>query len=59
MAYIRLYADEFPYHVWNEYCEICKESPMAISLTIKFDALKDVEAEYEDDEDETDDYDEE
>ena len=52
MAYITLYADEFPSYVWEEYCAICKEGHDAISLTIKFDVFKDVKAEYEDEENE-------
>lgn len=49
MAYIILYADDFTTDVWEEYCEICKEEPSAISLTITFDEFENVKAEYEED----------
>ena len=57
MAYIVLYADEFPIDVWKDYCDICKEEHNATSLTIKFDPYKDVEAEYDDKDDDCDDED--
>ena len=48
MAYIVLYKDEYDDNIWRDYCNACMEDPDAISLTIKFDAYRDVEAEYED-----------
>ena len=44
--YIVLYAEDFNSDIWEEYCEICGESPSAISLRIPFNPQK-VEAEYE------------
>ena len=52
MAHIILYADDFSYDVWEEYCEICGEDASAISLTISFDIYKNVKAVYEEDEEE-------
>ena len=61
MSHIILYADDFNYDVWKEYCEICGVHPSAISITIIFDD-NDVKAYYDeedyDDEDEEEDEDE-
>ena len=50
MRHIILYADDFNCDVWTEYCEICGEDADACSLTISFDEINGVRAEYENDE---------
>ena len=43
MNYIVLYADEYEYDVWEQYCNICKVSCDSTYIKIKFND-KDVEA---------------
>ena len=40
MAYIKLYADEYPQYVWEEMCDIAGKSPGCHMLTIPFDKNK-------------------
>lgn len=42
MNYIVLYADDYDYDVWKEYCDICHVPYDVISITIRFN-LGDVE----------------
>ena len=55
MAHIVLYADDFSYDIWEQYCQICGESSNAISLTITFDMIDGVKAEYDYNEEEWED----
>lgn len=52
-SHIILYADEFDYDVWEDYCEICGVHHSARKITIVFND-EDVKAEYDEDEDEDD-----
>lgn len=45
MNYIVLYADDYDYDVWVEYCDICHVPHSATSIEIKFN-LNDVECNY-------------
>jgi len=56
VSHIILYADEFVYSIWEEYCEICGVSPSASQIKIVFNT-DDVTATYDDDDE--DEYDEE
>ena len=37
MNYIVLYADDFAYDVWEEYCRVCKVSTYSTCIKIKFE----------------------
>ena len=57
MNYIALYAEDFDWDVWQEYCDICGAGYDATCIRIKFD-LDDVEYDCDDDDEEDDeDYD--
>lgn len=47
MSEIVLYADEFDWDVWEQYCDICGVDYHATCITIKFNR-EDVEADYDD-----------
>ena len=47
MSHIIIYADDFSYDIWEEYCEICGVDPSATSISISFDE-DDVIPRYED-----------
>lgn len=36
-AHIKIYAEDFPYDVWEEYCDICKVSYNSTMICIGFD----------------------